>query len=32
LLYKLGLFEAKGQSDLQSYAVGKPSQSQFVAG
>ena len=31
-LYKPGLFEAKGQSFLQSYAVGKPSQSQFVAG
>ena len=31
-LYKPGLFEAKGQLDLQSYAVGEPSQSQFVAG
>ena len=30
-LYKPGLFEANGQSELQSYAVGEPSQSHFEA-
>jgi hypothetical protein len=31
-LYKPGLLRPMGQSDLQSYAVGEPSQSHFVAG